>query len=78
MANYVTQTSDKSKKTAFRRCLWGLIGVGGLHYFYVGRIGAGVVFLCTFGGMWFGTIIDLIRISLGSFRDNVGNPLRED
>ena len=78
MANYVTQTSDKSKKTAFRRCLWGLLFVGGLHYFYVGRIGMGLVFLFTGGGMWFGTIIDLIRISLGSFRDNVGNPLRED
>ncbi len=78
MANYVTQTSDKSKKTAFLRCLWGLIGIGGLHYFYVGRIGAGLAFLFTAGGFYVGTVIDLIRISLGSFRDNVGNPLRED
>lgn len=34
MANYVTITSNKKKKTAFWMCVFG--GIFGLHYFYVG------------------------------------------
>lgn len=40
MANYTTQTSDKSKRTAKKLLLCGGIG---LHMFYVGRIKAGLV-----------------------------------
>lgn len=40
MPNYVSQTSDKSKKKAIIRLLIGGIG---LHYFYVGRIKHGVI-----------------------------------
>ena len=76
MANYVTQTSDKDKKTAAILCACGFLGIGGLHYFYVGRIGKGVLYLCTFGFFLIGTIFDLVSISTGGFRDNVGAPLR--
>ncbi|MDR1101657.1 MAG: TM2 domain-containing protein, partial [Clostridiales bacterium] len=48
MANYVTQTSDKSKKTALLLCvLGGIVCLHGLHLFYVGRIGKGILYLCT-------------------------------
>lgn len=40
MANYTTSTSDKSKDKAIRLLLCGGIG---LHYFYVGRIKAGII-----------------------------------
>lgn len=77
MANYVTNTSDKKKGTALILCLLGYVGLGGLHYFYVGKIGKGVLYLCTAGLCFIGTTIDLIKILNGTFTDNVGTPLRE-
>jgi restriction system protein len=75
MANYVTMTSDKKKWTAFWLCL--LLGWVGAHRFYVGKIGTGLIFLFSFGFLGIGIIYDLLCIILGSFKDNVGVPLRE-
>lgn len=75
MANYTTNTSDKRKKTALLLCVFG--GFFGLHRFYVGRIGSGILYLLTFGGFLIGYFIDLISICSGTFRDNVGMPLRQ-
>ena len=77
MSQYVTETSDKKKNTARGLCCLGFLGIGGIHYFYVGRIGKGILYLCTGGLLVFGTIADLIKISTGAFTDNVGAPLRE-
>jgi restriction system protein len=77
MAQYVTGTSDKKKGTALLLCCLGFLGLGGFHYFYVGRIGKGLLYLCTAGLFFIGTIIDLVVISTGGFKDNVGAPLRE-
>lgn len=74
MANYVTQTSNKSKKTALLLCIFG--GFFGLHYFYVGKIGKGILYVITFGLFMFGWIVDIFKIALGKFTDNVGVPLR--
>lgn len=76
MANYVTNTSDKQKGTALLLCCLGFLGIGGIHYFYVGRYGKGILFLLTGGMFFFGTIIDLIKIASGGFTDNTGAPLR--
>ena len=75
MANYVAMTSDKKKRTALILCLIG--GVFGLHQFYVGRIGKGLLYLCTMGLFFIGTVLDFISILMGNFRDNVNAPLRE-
>ena len=75
MANYVTPTSDKKKQTAFVLCLFG--GFLGLHNFYVGRIGRGILYLLTLGLFLIGWMTDLIKIATGAFRDNVGVPLRK-
>lgn len=75
MANYSTITSDKSKKKALIFCAWG--GWFGLHQYYVGNIGKGILYSCTFGLFLFGWIADLIKISTGSFRDNADAPLRQ-
>jgi len=74
MTNYTTITSDKNKYTALLLCLFG--GWLGLHNFYVGRIFRGIVFALTAGFFFIGWISDFIKILLGSFRDNVGVPLR--
>lgn len=76
MANYVTLTSDKSKSTALLCCCLGFLGIGGIHRLYVGKIGSGLLYLFTGGFFFIGTVIDLIKIALGSFRDNVGYALR--
>lgn len=77
MANYTTITSDKQKKIALILCCIGFIGFGGLHDFYVGKIGKGIIKLLTFNWFLIGTIIDLIQIATGSYLDNAGMPLRQ-
>lgn len=71
---YVTNASDKSKSKALKLCIFG--GAFGLHYFYVGNYGKGLLYLFTFGLCGLGWIADTFKIMNGSFRDNVGAPLR--
>ncbi len=75
MANYTTITSDKSKKTALLCCIFG--GFLGIHQFYVGKFGKGLLYLFTAGLLCFGWIVDIIKIASGSFLDNAGAPLRQ-
>lgn len=75
MATYVANTSDKSKKTALLLCIF--LGYFGVHQFYVGKIGKGLLYLFTGGLFGIGWIVDIVKILMGSFRDNVGAPLRE-
>lgn len=74
MANYVTNTSDKRKTTALLLCLIG--GMFGLHQYYVGRIGKGLLYTFTCGLFGIGWVVDIIKILLGTYTDNVGAPLR--
>jgi TM2 domain-containing membrane protein YozV len=52
----------KSTLVAFILWLPGLIGVGGLHRFYLGFTGTGIVWFCTAGLLWVGQLIDLFRL----------------
>ena len=75
MVGSVFVTSDRSKQTAFWLCLF--LGFFGAHYFYVGRIGRGIVSMLTANFFFFGWMVDLATIRAGRFLDNVGEPLRE-
>lgn len=50
-------------------------GISGLHRFYVGKIGTGILQLVTLGGIGIWAIIDLIVLVTGNFRDANGNPV---
>ncbi|MBN2156787.1 MAG: TM2 domain-containing protein [Candidatus Lokiarchaeota archaeon] len=55
--------------------LWFFFGVFGVHYFYAGRIGMGLLWLFTGGLFGIGWCIDLIVILSGSFQDSFGRPI---
>ena len=55
----------------------GFIGIGGIHDFYLGNYGKGIIKLFTINWFMLGTILDLIRIASGGYKDNSGAPLRQ-
>ncbi len=65
----------KSKIVALILCILGFFGIAGIHRMYVGKVGSGVLHFFTYGFCAIGTIIDLIAILSGGFRDSYGQPL---
>ena len=65
--------SFRSKWLTFFLCL--VFGWIGIHRFYTGKIGTGILYALTFGGLGFGWFMDLFSILCGAFRDKSGYPL---
>jgi hypothetical protein len=51
------------------------LGVFGAHRFYVGKVGTGILQLCTLGGGGLWWLYDFILILTGEFRDSEGRRL---
>jgi len=65
--------SEKSRLVAFLLCTF--LGYLGVHRFYVGKVGTGILWLLTGGLFGIGLFIDWILILVGSFKDDVGNEI---
>lgn len=65
--------SEKDWLVTLLLCLF--LGSIGVHRFYAGKIGTGILQLITFGGCGIWTMIDFIMILVGSFKDVDGNAI---
>lgn len=65
----------KSWTVAVLLCFF--LGALGVHRFYVGKIGTGVLQLITIGGLGLWSLIDFIVILVGGFKDKYGRELEK-
>lgn len=72
---YVKSISPQSKMVALLLCIF--LGYFGVHQFYVGKVGKGILYFFTMGLFGFGWFIDIILILCGSFKDSNGLPLKQ-
>ncbi len=59
--------SPKNRLVVLLLCFF--FGWAGGHRFYVNKIGTGLIMLITMGGFGIWYFVDLVMISLGSFKD---------
>ena len=62
--------SSKNKWVTLAPCVF--LGFFGAHRFYVGKVGTGVLYIFTVGGLGFGWIIDMVMICCNKFTDSTG------
>ena len=69
----VPAVNQKSWVAALLLCFF--LGGLGIHRFYVGKVGTGILQLVTFGGFGLWVLIDFIMIVIGKFSDKRGMAL---
>lgn len=67
--------SNRSWKTTF--WLSFFLGYLGIHRYYVGKIGTGILYNLTFGLFGIGSLVDFIKICCGKFTDKQGNVIEK-
>ena len=68
------EISKKSRLVALLLC--SFLGTLGVHRFYAGKIGTGLLQLFTFGGWGIWTLYDWIIIVIGVFKDKDGKEIK--
>jgi TM2 domain-containing membrane protein YozV len=71
----MAEASEKKRLVALLLCL--LVGPLGVHRFYAGKVGTGVVQLLTLGGLGIWILVDLIMIICGTFTDSEGKAIAD-
>ena len=70
---YTTVTSHKSRLAALLLAIF--FGYFGVHRFYAGKIGTGILWALTGGFFLIGYIVDIILLACGVFKDGNGMPI---
>ena len=65
--------SEKSKTTDLLLCIF--LGTLGVHRFYEGKIGTGILWLCTLGLFGIGWVVDIVLIVTNRAKDKNGLPI---
>lgn len=65
--------SEKSRTVDLVLCIF--LGGLGVHRFYEGKVGTGILWLCTAGLCGVGWLVDLIMIICGKAKDKNGLPI---
>jgi len=65
--------SDKGFVPTILLCFF--LGTFGIHRFYVGKVGTGIMLL-TLGGLGIWTLVDFIIIVTGGFKDSAGRYIK--
>ncbi|MGE7691631.1 TM2 domain-containing protein [Lysinibacillus sp. NPDC097214] len=68
------QTSEKNYIAMILLCFF--LGSLGIHRFYAGKIGTGILMIITLGGLGIWTLIDFIMIIIGKFKDKEGMEIK--
>lgn len=71
----MAEKSEKKRLPAFLFCLF--LGPLGIHRFYAGKTGTGILWLFTGGLLGVGILVDLILILTGSFKDKEGKLIKD-
>ena len=79
VADYVAPEVPANTKdwlTTFLLCLF--LGGLGVHRYYVGKIGTGILYTLTAGLFGIGYLVDFIKILCGRFADKSGNLIQRE
>jgi len=70
----MSEISEKGFVPTLLLCFF--LGVFGVHRFYVGKIGTGLLMLFTLGGLGIWSLVDFIIIVCGNFQDKQGQQIK--